>query len=95
MQELEVTYKGQNHLESLMQTNDFMNDVSSNRLHHNVILFHLNRGEDLQDIYFTLVDAAPGDPEQASRKFAYETDILNSKGFIVRSTGLGYEYEDI
>ena len=76
-----------------MQTNDFMNDVSSNRLHHSVILFHLNRGEDLQDIYFTLVDAAPGDPEQASRKFVYEVNEAVRKGYAVGSSGLGDEYD--
>jgi len=72
-----------------------MDAVSKHRIHHDVILFHLDRGEELEDIFFNLVEGSSSHPEQASRKFAYETDILNSKGFIVRSTGLGYEYEDI
>ena len=93
---VEITLKGQDHLEAVLNSGPaLMTNISKNRIHHDVILFYLDRGEELEDIYFKLVDATPGDPEQASRKFAYEVDQAHRSGYVVGTGGLGFEYEDL
>ena len=91
---VEITLKGQEHLEAVMNTSPaLMTNISENRIHHDVILFYQERGEELEDIYFKLVDAAPGDPEQASRKFTYEVGQAHRNNYVVGSSGL--EEEDL
>ena len=93
---IEITLKGQEHLEAVLNTSPaLMTNISENRIRHDVILFYLDRGEELEDIYFKLVDAYPGDPETGSRKFAYEVDQAHRNGYIVGTGGLGFEYEDL
>ena len=86
---IEVTDKGRAHLQSTMDSSStIMRDISNHRIHHDVILFHLEQGEDLEDIFLELVDAASGSPEPASSKFLYEVGQAQRAGFVEGSPGL-------
>ena len=93
--EVYITDKGRTHLHSMLaKSPNLMKDISNHRLHHDVILFYLDDGMDLEDIYFELVDAASGDPNTASRKFSHEVHEAEHSGWLEGDTGLGSSEEE-
>ena len=83
-----VTDRGRKFLERKKNTKKFMNDVAKDRMLPEVILFHMDNGEEFQEVYMKLADAQSESEKRSGRTteaFFRLAAGLDERGYIQRT----------